>query len=68
VLQTAWNFVNDSLMSPVMLRFRPVQIAAAALHLAARYCGEAPTGRALSLPDNFLDTVAGTTRKEMDGA
>merc|ERR1712110_1223434 len=35
-VQTAWNFMNDSLRSDVFMRYNPESIACACLYLAAR--------------------------------
>ena len=35
-IQTAWNYMNDSLRSDVFMRFSPESITCACLHLTAR--------------------------------
>ena len=46
LLQTAWNFVNDSLSTNLCLQFPPRTVACATMHMAAKYLKlpEAETG------------------------
>ena len=38
LVQSAWNFMNDSLRSDVFMRFHPEAVACACIYLAARQC------------------------------
>lgn len=63
----AWNFVNDSLRTSLLLQYRPPLIAAASLQLAAKYCEKSPTS-SFKLPDDFLSTIPGADKRDMEGS
>ena len=53
VTQVAWNYLNDSMHLDLCIRYKPIVIAAASIHLAALYKG-------INLPDAGNNTINST--------